>query len=116
MATFTWDAVTEPIVATSASFIIRLADVNGDLSYQSHNWSVDSEAPTFSTLAFNGGIDFPASGVVYLNPYRHTNFEVIFRNVAETNPKLRVRSSISTDTYALTSTNNAVWKTTFRAK
>ncbi|MBP5470767.1 MAG: hypothetical protein J6Z11_16170, partial [Candidatus Riflebacteria bacterium] len=116
MATFTWDAATEPIVATSATFIIRLADINGDLSYQSHNWSVDSEAPTFSTLAFNGGIDFPASGVVYLNPYRHTNFEVIFRDVVETNPKLRVRSSISTDTYTLTSTNNNLWKTTFRAK
>ncbi len=116
MATFTWNAVTEPIVATSASFIIRLADVNGDLSYYAHNWSVDSEAPTFSTLAFNGGVDFPASGVVYLNPYRHTNFEVIFRDVVENTPKLRVRSSISTDTYALNSTSNNSWKTAFRAK
>ena len=115
-ATFTWDAVTEPIIATSATFIIRIADVNSDLSYYSYNWSVDSEAPTYTGIMFNSGINFPASETVYLNPYRHTNFEVTFKNVIDTNPRLRIRSEVSTDTYALTPLSNNAWKTLFRGK
>ena len=116
MATFTWDAGTEPIVATSATFVIRIADFNSDLSYYSYEWSVDNEVPTYTGISFNSGIDFPASETVYLNPYRHTNFEVTFKNLVETNPKLRIRSEVSTDTYALTPLANNAWKTLFRGK
>ena len=116
MATFTWDAATEPIVATSATFVIRIADVNSDLSYYSYNWSVDSEAPSYIGIVFNSGINFPASETVYMNPYRHTNFEVTFKNLVDMNPRLRVRSEVSTDTYALTPLANNAWKTLFRGK
>ncbi len=116
MATFTWDAATEPIVATTATFIIRIADVNSDLSYYSYNWTVDSEAPTYTGIVFNSGINFPASETVYLNPYRHTNFEVMFKNLVDMNPRLRIRSEVSTDTYPLTALSSNGWKTLFRGK
>ena len=116
MATFTWDAATEPIVATSATFVIRIADVNSDLSYYSYDWTVDSEAPTYTGIVFSSGIDFPASETVYLNPYRHTNFEVTFKNLVDMNPRLRIRSEVSTDTYPLTALSNNAWKTLFRGK
>ncbi|MBQ3644197.1 MAG: hypothetical protein II961_06335 [Candidatus Riflebacteria bacterium] len=116
MATFTWDAVTEPIVATSATFIIRIADTNGDLSFYNYEWSVDSEEPTYTGISFNSGIDFPDSETVYMNPYRHTNFEVTFKNLIDTNPRLRIRSKVSTDTYALTPLSSNGWKAPFRAK
>ena len=116
MATFTWDAATEPIVATSATFVIRIADVNSDLSYYSYNWTVDSEAPTYTGIVFSSGIDFPASETVYLNPYRHTNFEVTFKNLVDMSPRLRIRSEVSTDTYPLTALSNNAWKTLFRGK
>ncbi len=116
MATFTWDNATDPIVTGSATYIIRIADTNNDLSYTSYTWKVDNIAPTYTDLSMNGGVDFPASGVVYLNPYRHTSFEFIFKNIVETNnPKLRVRSNISTDTYELTYSSN-IWKSLFRGK
>ena len=116
MATFTWEPTMEPIVATTATYLIRLSDVNNDLSYVSYEWSVDNVVPTYSGIAFNSGINFPASGVVYLNPYRHTNFEVIFKNVSEINTKLRIRNELSTDTYALSSMGNNAWNTLFRGK
>ena len=116
MATFTWDAATEPIVATSATFVIRIADVNSDLSYYSYDWTVDSEAPTYTGIVFSSGIDFPASETVYLNPYRHTNFEVTFKNLVDMSPRLRIRSEVSTDTYPLTALSNNAWKTLFRGK
>ena len=116
MATFTWDALTEPTVATSANYLIRLSDINGDYSYKSYEWLVDCEIPTYTSMLINGGVNFTASEVVYLNPYRHTNFEVTFKNLIDMNPRLRVRSEVSTDTYPLTSISGNSWKTSFRGK
>ncbi len=117
MATFTWDASTEPLVATEASYIIRIADDNSDLSGYSYKWEVDNVAPEYSSISFNNGINFPASETIYLNPYRHTNFEITFINLSDHAPKLRVSNGISTDTYPLTAINSTTnWKTAFRGK
>ena len=86
VATFTWDASTEPIVATSATYIIRIADANKDISYYSYEWNVDCEAPLYTGISITGGVDVPASGVVYLNPYRHTDFEINFNAFTFSNP------------------------------
>lgn len=115
-ATFTWDASTAPIVATSASYLIRIADSNYDLSAKSYTWNVDNEAPVYKTMLFNDGVDFPGSGTVYLNPYRHTDFKVNFKGLSDNTPKLRVRNGISTDTYALASLGSNAWETAFRGK
>ena len=117
VATFTWDASTEPLVATSATYIIRIADANKDISYYSYEWNVDCESPLYTGISITGGVDVPASGVVYLNPYRHTDFEINFKNVTESSsPRLRITNGVSTDTYALTPLSNNAWKVGFRGK
>lgn len=117
MATFTWDASTEPLVATEASYIIRISDSNNDLSGYSYKWDVDNVAPTYSSIAFTSGINFPASETIYINPYRHTNFEITFLNLSDHAPKLRLSNGVSTDTYPLTAINSTTnWKTAFRGR
>ena len=114
-ATFTWSALEGPV--TPAAYIVRLADNDGDLSSQSHTWRLDNSSPSVAEpLVISGGE--PATASVYFSPARHTHIATTFK-VTETEtdaPKLRIRSSNSTDTYELSSAGTDQWSGKFYGK
>lgn len=113
-ATFTWNAISGPQPAMPTTYAIYLADTNGDLSLETLNWRVDNATPTVAGLTFSGGENNTASSTIYFNPFRHPSIVPRFQTPAETEaPRMRVRSSISTDTYQLAAAGTGYWSTSF---
>lgn len=111
--TFTWSITSGPQPTVPTTYQIRLADSNGDLSLESHSWRLDNASPTVNSLTFTGGENNTASTTIYFNPFRHPSINPRFSTAETEIPRMRVRSSISTDTYALSSAGTNLWSTSF---
>lgn len=112
-ATFTWDAATGPIPLPPAAttYVMRLADGNGDLSIESYSWRVDNIQPNTQLMSVTGGET--ATGAVYFSPSRHRYITPLFNAIESEAPKLRIRGTNSTDTYELQSVATNRWSCNF---
>ncbi|MEW6709299.1 MAG: Ig-like domain-containing protein [Candidatus Riflebacteria bacterium] len=111
-ATFTWSATNGPNPAFPTTYQVKLVDASGDFSLESYNWTMDASAPVALTdpTVTRGVI---ATGAVYFNPARHSYLNVKFSASETSAPKMRVRGSISTDTYDLSTAGTNQWSGNF---
>ncbi len=117
-ATFTWDAATGPIPlpAGATTYVMRLADNNGDLSVESFNWRVDNVAPSVQEPVVSGGVVNTASATVFFNPAKHTFVNFRFNAVETETPRLRISGPNSTDTYDLNNAGTNMWANNFEGR
>lgn len=113
-ATFSWSIAQGPQPAQPTTYNMFLVDTNGDYSLEQLAWRLDNATPTITGLSFTGGENDAANSTIYFNPFKHPFINTKFQAPAETEaPKLRVRSSNSTDTYELSPAGTGFWSTNF---
>ena len=114
IASFAWTSTNGP--ATATTYIIRVADDKGDLSLESHFWTMDNDDPLVRDIAIVGAET--ATDSVYFSPDRQRYFTTTFSlsNLETMAPRLRIRGTNSTDTYLLTSAGNDKWSCNFEGQ
>jgi hypothetical protein len=121
MGTFTWswsaDESNGPTPTTRTTYQVKLVDGSGDFSLESYNWTIDPEIPVTQSLPTVTGGQL-ATDSVYFNPDLHSLLNITFSAIEPEAPLARIRGENSTDTYALTQSeeNSNNWSGTFNGR
>jgi hypothetical protein len=113
-ATFTWSAANGPVPAEPTTYEIKLTDDSGDFSIESYEWRMDASEPVALMPVITGGA--LATDSVYFNPITQGYINIKFGVVESEAPRIRVRGTNSTDTYALSSADTNVWAGDFEGR